>query len=136
MHVCSQLGLLCFALSRDFLPTHSTMEPSEIQSLIEELQSASLDVDSEQIANARTTVAVIEDMTAQKCREVIRLANRGPVLQWHMSDCWSCGMGSRAAAAHGEIRVVWFGRMRTEFLLQRSIVKCRTGDQSHMAVKV
>ena len=114
----------------------STMEPAEIQGIMEELQCPSLEMDSEQIANAHKAAAILEDMTAQKCREVIRLANRGPCLQVFMSDGWSCDMRSRTSAGYGDVRVDRVGRMRTEFCLQRLVLKCKTGDQWHMAVKV
>ena len=47
---------------------------SEIEDLVEELQSVSLDMDPEQIANTHTLCAVLEDITAESCRQVIRAA--------------------------------------------------------------
>ena len=81
------------------------MDPSEIQDLIQELQSPSLEMDLEQLANAHKASAVLEDMTTEQCREVIRLASKGPVLQILMSDGWSCDMRSRVSSCHGDIRV-------------------------------
>jgi hypothetical protein len=112
------------------------MDPSEIQSLIEELQSVSLDMDPEQLANTHKACAVLEDMATERCREVIRVASRGPLLQVFMSDAWSCDMRNRVASAHGDVRVDRRGRMRMEFVLQRAIVKCQRGHQWIMAVKV
>ena len=69
-------------------------------------------------------------------RKAISLANKGPCSQVFMSDGWSCDMRSRTTAAHGDARVDRISRLRKEFALQRSIVKCKTGDQWHMVVKV
>ena len=89
------------------------MDPSEIQDLIKELQSPSLEMDLEQLANAHKACAVLEDMTTERCREVIRLASKSPVLQVFMSDGWSCDMRSRVSSCPGDIRVRSRGRMRT-----------------------
>ena len=112
------------------------MNPSEIQPLVEELQSVSLDMDPEQLANTHKACAVLEDMTTEKCREDIRVASTGPLLQVFMSDGWSCDMRNRMASAHGGFRFGGVGRMRSEFVSQRAILKCKRGDQWHMAVKV
>ena len=106
------------------------MEASEIQSLMEELQCPSLEMDAEQIANAHKAAAILEDLTAQKCREVIRVAHRGACLQVLFSDGWFCDMRSRTSAGIIDgARVDRVGRMRTEFCLQRLVLKCKTGDQ-------
>ena len=89
------------------------MEPSEIQDLIHELQSPSLVMDENQLANAQRACAVVEDIATERCREVTRLAHKGPVLQMFMSDGWSCDMRSRVSSSHGDIRVCRGGRMRT-----------------------
>ena len=54
------------------------MEQSDIQDLIHELQSVSLEMDAEQLGSAQKAAAVIEDMTFQACREVVRVGHRGP----------------------------------------------------------
>ena len=89
------------------------MDSSEIQDLIQELQSPSLEMDLEQLANAHKACAVLEDMTTERCREVIRLASKGPVLQVYMSDGWSCDMRSSVSSCHGGIQVSSRGRMGT-----------------------
>ena len=94
----------------------SAMDPSEIHDLIHELQSPALEMDSEQLANAHKACAVLEDISTERCREVIRLASKGPVLQVYMSDGWSCDMRSRVSLSHGDIRVCRGGTMRTEFV--------------------
>ena len=112
------------------------MEPSEIQDLIHELQSPSLVMDENQLANAQRACAVVEDIATERCREVIRLAHKGPVLQMFMSDGWSCDMRYREASCFEDNRVESRARMRTEFLLQRALLKCRRGDELHLAVKI
>ena len=113
-----------------------TMEKADIQDLIEELQSCGLEIDEEQLASCHRVACIIEDLTAQQCRQVIGEANRNPVLQVFMSDGWSCDMRQRASSSHGDIRVDRHGRLRTEYVLQRSVVKSRRGDQVHMAIKI
>ena len=49
------------------------MDVSEIQSLIEELQSVSLDMDPEQLANTHKACAVLEDMAIERCMEATGL---------------------------------------------------------------
>ena len=113
-----------------------TMEKGDIQDLIGELQSCGLEMDEEQLACCHRAACIIEDITAQQCRQVIGEAHRNPVLQVFMSDGWSCDMRQRASASHGDIRVDRSGRLRTEYCLQRSIVKSRKGDQVRMAIKI
>ena len=103
------------------------MDPSEIQSLIEELQSVSLDMDPEQLANTHKACVVLEDMATQRCKEVIRVASRGPLLQVFMPDGRSCDMRKRVASAHGDVRVDRVRHMRIESVLQRAILKCKRG---------
>ena len=89
------------------------MEPSEIQDLIHELQSPSLVMDENQLANAQRACAVVEDIATERCREVIRLAHQGPVLQMFMSDGWSCDMTYREVSCFEDNRVESRARMRT-----------------------
>ena len=112
------------------------MEKAEIQDLFEELQSCGLEMDEEQLASCHRAACIIEDMTAEQCRQVIGQANRNPVLQVFMSDGWSVDMRYRVRSSHGEVVVDRHGRLKTEYVLQRSIVKSRRGDQVHMAIKI
>ena len=82
------------------------MNSAEIRDLMGELQSVALEMDSDQLGNVHKACAVIEDLTLEKCRDVIRLAGKGPVLQCFMSDGWSCDMRERVGVSHGGIRVV------------------------------
>ena len=112
------------------------MDSTEVQDLMSELQSVSLDMDDEQLKNAYKFCAVLEDLCTERCRAVVRAANKGPLLQVFMSDGWSVDMRSRTAAAHDGVRVDRRGRMRTEFVLQRAVLKCQRGDQWHIGVKI
>ena len=112
------------------------MDSAEIQDLMAELQSVSLDMNDEQLSNAHRFGALLEDLATERCREVIRAANKGPLLQVFMSDGWSVDMRSRVASEHDGVRVDRRGRMRTEFVLQRAILKCQRGDQWHIGVKI
>ena len=59
----------------------SVMDSSQIQALMQELASPSLDMDEEQVENSLKCCAILEDMSAERCRQVIKIANKGPVLQ-------------------------------------------------------
>ena len=112
------------------------MDRSEIEDLMGELQAVGLEMEPEQIQNTHKVCAVLEDMTSEACREVIRAAGRGPVLQVFMSDGWSCDMRKRVSTTHQDTRIDRVGRMKTEFVVQRAILKSRRGDNMHMAVKI
>ena len=112
------------------------MDRSEISDLIEELQSVSLDMEPEQMGDTHKVCAILEDMSNERCRDVVRSAGMGPVLQTFMSDGWSCDMRQRVCTTHGDASVVREGRMRTEFVLQRAILKSKRGDSWNMAIKV
>ena len=101
------------------------MEPSEIQELMSALQSPSLDMDNDSLNNVLRACAVVEDMCTDRCREVIKIAHKGPVLQMYMSDGWSCDMRNRDVSNHGGLVTQCRGRMRTEFLLQRALSNAR-----------
>ena len=112
------------------------MEPEEIRDLMLELQSPSLDMDSDQLSQAHRACAVLEDICTVRCREVVKLAGKGPLLQIYLSDGWSVDMRDRVGSAQGDVRVDRIGRMRTEFVLQRAILKCIRGDTQHLAIKI
>ena len=112
------------------------MDPAEIQNMMRELQSPGLEMDEEQLALAHKFCAILEDMSSDRCRQVIKIANKSPVIQIYMSDGWACDMRSRATSSHGEVHVQRHGRLRTESLLQRAIFKCRRGDQWHLGMTI
>ena len=86
-----------------------------MQPLNAELQCPSLVMDEEVLKRAHRGCGIIELMSAQRCRDVIRLAERRPVLRAYMSDGWSVDMRTRTAAGHDGDRFVRSGRRRTEY---------------------
>ena len=114
---------------------NTMMDHSEVRSLIEELQSVSLDMDAPTLANVHRACAVIEKMSAQQCRHVIALAGNRPLLQTFMSDGWSTDIRSRTISSHDDVAVHRRTRLREEFVMQRTILKTLVGSEMHMAIK-
>ena len=112
------------------------MEPLEIQNLMSVLQSPSLDMDKDTVDSALKACAVVEDLCTERCRHVIKIAHKSPVLQVYMSDGWSCDMRSRQRTVHDDMQFINDSRMRIEFLVQRCLLKCKRGSDWHFAVKV
>ena len=112
------------------------MDSSQIQALMQELASPSLDMDEEQVENSLKCCAILEDMSAERCRQVIKIANKGPVLQVYMSDEWACDITKRVSSQHEDIRLSSRGKIRQPFVLERALVKCKRGDDVHFAVKI
>ena len=103
------------------------MDASEIRSLFEELQSVDLDMDADYLNLIFKTCSIIETMTADHCRNIIRMAGSRPCLQIFMSDGWSTDLRSRVRSSGGGVLVQRTGRLRTEFVLQRTLVKALVG---------
>ena len=111
------------------------MDTNEVRSLIEQLQSISLDMDASTLGNVPRACAIIEDMSAQQCRHVIALAGNRPCLQTFMSDGWSTDIRGRTISSHDDVVVHRRTRLREEFVMQRTILKTCIGSDTHMAIK-
>ena len=111
------------------------MDPDEVRSLIEHLQSISLDMDADTLDSVHRACEVIEKMSSEQVRRVISLAGGRPCLQTFMSDGWSTDIRKRSVASHDNVSVHSRTRLREEFVMQRSIVKTLVGSDVHMAIK-
>ena len=114
------------------------MDVQDIRSLMVELQSLSVDMDSVTLSQVDTACKVIENMTAQQCRNVISQAGNRACLLTFMSDGWSTDLRTTTVASACEVRVRRPHRLRSEFVMQRSIVKTQVGASSEvvMAIKM
>ena len=112
------------------------MDTSEVRSLVEELQSVSLDMDADVLPKVNRCVEIIEDMSAHQCRSVIDMAGSRPLLLTFMSDGWSTDIRSRVLTAHEGVTVRSRTRLREEFLMQRTVLKTNVGGDPHMSIKL
>ena len=134
---CSQLHWFWYA--RLFLVESfpwQTMEQADVQSLLQELTSTAYDMDTGQSEALVRACTIIEDMCSQKCREIIRRAQHRPCLQMFMSDGWSTDIRQRFRATSGSVDVQRTGRLRTEFIVQRTIVKAVLDSEVCMGMKI
>ena len=112
------------------------MEKEDISCLILELCSVGSELDKEDVAHLHKTCGVIEEMTSAKCFRLIREAGTRPVLQTYMSDGWTTDVRATDTSFAGKTRITRKGRLRTEFALERCIVKARLGDHPVQAIKI
>ena len=112
------------------------MDTSEVRSLVEELQSVSLDMDADVLAKVHRCAQIIEDMSAQQCRSVIDMAGSRPLLLTFMSDGWSTDIRSRVLKAHEGVKVHARTRLREEFVMQRTLLKTNVGGDPHMSIQL
>ena len=112
------------------------MEKEDISCLILELCSVGSELDKEDVAHLHKTCGVIEEMTSAKCFRLIREAGTRPVLQTYMSDGWTTDVRATDTSFAGKTRITRKGRLRTEFALERCVVKARLGDHPVQAIKI
>ena len=112
------------------------MDVEYIRAMMEGLTAVGTDFDTVYENSLQLACTIIEDMTTAKVSRIINTAGRRPVLQVYMSDGWCTDVRARDDSFVGRVRVTRSGRLRTEFVLQRVIVKCRVGDEMQQAIKI
>ena len=113
------------------------MDADVVRSWLRDLSAVGTDLDSEGDRALMRACAIIEDMTASKCKRLITEAGDRPVLQVYMSDGWTTDVNSKDGGFVGHVRVTRSGRLRTEFCIQRVIVKSKVGEQDmQLAIKI
>ena len=114
----------------------STLDVDAIRSLVQVLQSTDVDLDDEHLKLMRKTCCVLEAMTAERCRNIVRMAHNRPCLQMFQSDGWSTDIRSRFHSKSEGVSVSRTGRLRSEFVVQRTMVKAQVGGQMHLGIKI
>ena len=104
--------------------------------MMEELQCTATDMDHESLSKLHQACTVIEKMTSAKCLNLVAMAGRRPCLAMFMSDGWSCNIRERVRASSADVVVKRTTRLRTEFVLQRSMIKVFIGSEMHFGVKI
>ena len=112
------------------------MDSDQIRSMLEELHCTATDMDSECLSNLHKACTVIEKMTSAKCLNLVAMAGKRPCLAMFMSDGWSCDIRERVRASSADVVVNRTTRLRTEFVLQRSMIKVSIGSQMHFGLKI
>jgi hypothetical protein len=142
MSVALRLLLLLLLLLREAsspLPLTQlklTMEASDIRSLVQVLQSTDLDLDDAFLQLMKKTCACLEMITAERCRSIVRMAGSRACLQVFQSDGWSTDSRSRIHSQSVGVDVARVGRLRTEFVVQRTLVKAAVGGEMHLGIKL
>ena len=114
----------------------SRMDVEEVRALIGELQSSDTDADAATLRVMCKVASILETMTSERCRSIIRLAGRHPCLQIFMSDGWSTDLRSRFQSVSDGVRVQRTGRLRTEVVVQRTLVKANVDGEMHFGIKL
>ena len=112
------------------------MNTDEVRALLQKLESLSLDMDAETLGQVHKACGIIETMSAQQCREVVKLAGSRPCLICFMSDGWALDLRTTVINKADGVQVRNPFRLRSEFAMQRSIVKTRVGSDIVLAIKV
>ena len=116
-------------------PIPAKMNTSDVRALVEELQSVSLDMEADVLEKVNRCAQIIEDMSAQQCRNVIDMAGSRPLLLIFMSDGWGTDIRSRVLKEHEGVKVHGRTRLREEFVMQRTLLKTAVGGDPHMSIK-
>ena len=104
--------------------------------MMAELTSTSVDMTNEQLTALHRACTIIEEITAGKCKEIMSMAGESPCIQIFMSDGWSTDIRSRFCSSSGGVDVRRTGRLRTEFVVQRMIVKAMVNGQMEIGMKI
>lgn len=112
------------------------MDTEDVRTLIAKLQGISIDMDAEALSQVFKACSIIEQMTAQQCRNVISLAGNRPCLLTFMSDGWSTDLRTTTQDSADGVHVRRPHRLRSEFVMQRTIVKTLVGSEVVMGIKM
>ena len=107
-----------------------------IRDMLAELASTVRDIDREHTLHIHRAASIIEDIAFDKAQRIVNGAGEKAVLQVFMSDGWCSDVRSTDVSLNGVVRITRTCRLRTAFVLQRVIVKCRVGDDVHQAIKI
>ena len=117
-------------------PSVSTMTPDDILHMMESLHCTASDMDKEDVSMLHRACSVIERISSEQCRKSISDAGHRPCLQMFQSDGWSCDIRSRFRSASQGVQVQRIGRLRTEFVCQRSLVKALINGEMKFAMRI
>ena len=82
------------------------MASNQIRAMMEELHCTATDIDADGLARLHKVCIMIETMTAEQCRNLVRKAGRRPCLAVFMSDGRSCDILQKFRAVADEVVVI------------------------------
>ena len=112
------------------------MDQSAIRDLLRQLSSTDIDLDDHTQLVLRKMCHLLEKMTADRCRRIVRLAKDKPCLQVYMSDGWSTDLRTTFHSKSEGVHVQRTGRLRSEFVVQRTLIKALIGGEFHLGIKL
>ena len=101
------------------------MSVADTRAMLVDLASVGDDMQQEQVQCVHNTCAIIEDMTMEKAKRLVSSAGDKACLSVFQSDGWSTDIRTRDSSFVGKVSVSRTGRLRTEFAMQRSIIKAK-----------
>ena len=104
--------------------------------MMQELISTAVDMTPEQLTTLHRACTIIEEITSAKCKQIITKCGTKPCLQMFMSDGWSTDIRSRFSSASHGVEVRRIGRLRTEFIVQRTIVNAAVEGNMELGMKI
>ena len=136
MHICFAHSFACLSdYNLSSQPSVSIMTPDEIKDMMESLHCTASDMDKEDLSMLHRACSVIERISSEQCRKLISDAGHRPCLQVFQSDGWSCDIRSRFRFESQGAQVPRIGRLRTEFVCQRSMVKALINGEMKLAMR-
>ena len=122
--VCNMFMNICFSawlvlvVSRSFQPLardsiHLTMDTSAFRDMLRQLSSTDIDMDDHMEMALRKCCYLMEKMTADRSRKIVKMAKDRPCLQVYMSDGWSTDLRSKFHSESEGVRVQRTGRLRS-----------------------
>ena len=112
------------------------MDSADIKALMQELTSTAVDMSGDQLTDLHRACTIIEEITSFQCNQIISGCGDRPCLQIFMSDGWSTDIRTRFRESSHGLDVRRTGRLRTEFIVQRMIVKGVVNSEMQIAMKV
>ena len=92
---------------------HTTMDKTCIRDLLRQLASTDIDLDDQTKMAMRKCCYLLEKMTADRSRNIVKMAKDRPCLQVYMSDGWSTHLRSKSHSQTEGVHVQRTGRLRS-----------------------
>ena len=97
------------------------MDKTCIRDLLRQLASTDIDLDDQTKLAMRKCCYLLEKMTADRSRNIVKMAKDRPCLQVFMSDGWSTDLRSKFHSQSEGVHVQRTGRLRSEFVVQEDL---------------
>ena len=112
------------------------MDKSALRDMLRQLSSTDIDTDDHMRMALRKCCYLMEKMTADRSRKIVKMAKDRPCLQVYMSDGWSTDLRSNFHSESEGVRVQRTGRLRSEFVVQRTLTKALICGNIHLGIRL